>query len=436
MYPLTPLKVYALDRALRDPLCTARLERLLAAIGRTRADVTVITSEDLPAVTRELSALWPPERTPPGRVRPYLRPLVFTTLDLGFDRPDLKPLLERCAPGTPPSMLEHIFGQFTTVLDYHPHGRDQENDCVCWPTFNFGTMAGCPHGCLYCGDGRAGKFIAVGLNLEEYMEKVIGPVIEQYPWSRVFRMMLHGDLITFEPEYGLHDLFARKLAEYEGRFGNFHTSSANVEWLADLPHRDRLIGVFSVTCEAVARDIAPGSAPAIARIEAARKCQGIGIPVRFKFKPVIPVRNWREEYARIIEQMLKRTDPECVGFGLYMWNTCESLTRSLSPELLDPECLNAARNAADKMKGNVCGPFPHETRKQIYRFLIGEVRRWNKDTLLFISTESREMWDELKDELGQDPRRFFCACSSVAVPGRRLALSSAFRYSTYHPSPL
>ena len=56
--------------------------------------------------------------------------------------------------------------------------------------------------------------------------------------------------------------------------------------------------------------------------------------------------------------------------------------------------------------------------------------------LLYVSTETREMWDELKDELGQDPRCYVCGCSSVAVPGRRLGLSPGFRFSTYSPTPV
>ena len=71
----------------------------------------------------------------------------------------------------------------------------------------------------------------------------------------------------------------------------------------------------------------------------------------------------------------------------------------------------------------------------IYRFSIEQVRRSDKDVLLYVSTETREMWDELKDELGQDPRAYVCACNSVAVPGRKLNLSDACRYSTYSPTP-
>jgi len=431
------MKIYALDRVFDDPPCVTRLERMVAALEKTPDDVVRITDESLPDVVGELHELWPPEEVPPGHVRSYMRPLVFTTMDLSYKRPDLKPLISRCPKGTKLGDLERIFGHMPAAIDQHPHERDRNDNVVCWPTYNFGTMMGCPHGCLYCGAGRTGKFIAIALNLEDYMEKVVGPVVEENPWNKVFRMILNGaDLITFEPEYGLHDLFTRKLAEYEGRYGHFHTTSPNVEWMADLPHRDRLVGVWSTSCEAGARDFEPGTGRAIDRVEAGRKCQEMGIPARYKFKPVIPVCNWREEYASTIEQMLKRSDPESIGFCLYRGNTYDSMSKTLPVDLLDSQCVDAAREAAGEMKGAKAGPFPHHVRAEIYRFFISEIRRWDKDVLLYVSTETREMWDELKDELGQDPRSYVCACGSAAVPGRRLALSPAFRYSTYHPTPL
>jgi hypothetical protein len=436
MYKLTPIKVYMLDRVQDDPRCVTRMERILSAINLDSKDVVCITEDNLPEVATELRNLWPPETVPEGYIRSYMRPLVFTTQELGHRR-DLKPLLRKCPEGTPLSFLNNIYGYMTNAVDQHPHQRDQQDNCVCWPTFNFGTMIGCPHGCLYCGSGRGGKFLTIGLNLEDYMEKVVGPVIETYPWNKVFRMILNGaDLMAFEPEYGLFDLFTRKLAQYEDRYGHFHTGGANVEWLADLPHKDRLVGVWSTTCDFVARNIEPGSGPAAERFKAGGKCQDMGIPARYKFKPIIPVVNWQEEYAKAIEQALTFSKPESIGFCMYIWNTYDSLVNTIPQEYLDPECLEAAREASDKMKGLRSGPFPHETRAEIYRFMINEVRKWDKDVLLYVSTETREIWNELKDELGQDPRTYICACSSVAVPGKRLSLSPGFKYSTYHPTPV
>ena len=193
--------------------------------------------------------------------------------------------------------------------------------------------------------------------------------------------------------------------------------------------------MWSTSCETVARDLEPGSPSAIDRIEAGRKCQEMGIPVRYKFKPIIPIRNWREEYASIIEQALKRSNPESIGFCVIMWMDMASLLNRLDANLLDTEYVDAARAASEQLEGSKTGPFPHHVRAEIYRFLINEARRWDKDVLLYLSTESREMWDELKDELGQDPNSYICACSSVAVPGGRSALSPDLRYSTYSPTP-
>ncbi|MBT7165149.1 MAG: hypothetical protein HN849_29685 [Victivallales bacterium] len=435
MYALTPLKVYVLDRALENAACVDRMERMLAAMDLGRGDVTTITAANLPAVAAEIGGLWPPAQTPAGQICAYTRPIIFTTIDMHQNRTDLGPLLARCAPGTSTDLIGAIYGQMGAPIDQHPHERDRRENCVCWPTYNLGTVRGCSHGCLYCGAGRAGKYLAIGLNLEEYMEQVVGPVIEYYPWNRVFRMILSGDPITLEPEYGLHDLFSRKLAEYSDRYGHFHTGSANVEWLADLPHKDRLVGVWSVPCETVARQLEPGSASAFERIEAGRKCNEMGIPVRYKLKPIIPVRNWREEYAELLKQAVTVSRPESIGFCLYIWNSLESMTATLPIDLLDPECLAAVREAAPSMEGVRTGPFPHATRKMIYQHMIREVRRWDKDVKLYLSTETREMWDELADELGQDPRTYVCGCSSVAVPGGGLGINPGLKYSTYCPTP-
>lgn len=436
MYPLVPLKVFVLERVYQDKRCTARLEKILKSLSPC-PEPTVITEKNLPEVAERLLKLWPPANPPAGIPVSFTRPLVFTTMELAWPRPSLKPLLEKCPAGVSLGQLELIYGHLTTAIDQHPHNRDQENDCVCWPTYNFGTIAGCSHGCLYCGDGRSGKFLSVALNLEEIMEKVVQPIIEANPWNKVFRMILSGaDLITFEPEYGLFDLFTRTLACYPDRYGYFHTSSSHVSWMADLKHKDRLIGVWSVSCQTVAEKIELGTGKATDRFDAAKICQEMGIPVRYKFKPVIPVKNWQEEYTAAIDYALKTTSPESIGFCLYIWNTFDSMASTLPLELLDAACVEAARQAKEEMKGKRCGPFPHETRKEIYRFLIQETRKRSKNVLLYLSTETREMWDQLKKELGQDPRFYICGCGSLAIPGRRLALNPGLRYSTYHPTPV
>ncbi len=436
MYTLHPLKVFVFDRVYEDKLCVRRLDRILNGLANS-PEVTVFNDGDIPDVVAELENFPSSVNITSQIPGTFTRPLVFTTMQFRSPGFDFMKLQEKYPSDITRRYLKLISGYMTTAIDQHPHMRDRENNCVCWSTYNFGTIAGCSHGCLYCGEGREGKFLTIALNLEEVMEKIVRPIIENNPWSRVFRMILSGaDLVTFEPEYGLFEIFAETLSCYPDRYGYFHTSSSNVDWLADVKHRDRLIGVWSVSCETVAKKFEPGTGRYTDRFDAAKKCQDMGIPVRYKFKPVIPVKNWRQEYASAIEYALKKTEPESIGFCVYMWNDYDSMVSKLPVDLLDQEFVEGAKDSAEQMKGKVYGPFPHEIRKKIYQHLIQEVRRHSREVLLYLSTETREMWDELKDELGQDPRSYICGCGSLAIPGRKLAINPGLRYSTYHPTPI
>ena len=434
MYSLKPLGLFMHERVAGDPDALARAERIVAAVGRGMDEVVSFGDDSVGEVAAELQRLWPPQSVPEGQGETYLRPLVFTMQRWGDAVVDLEPVLERCPEGTPPTMVRNLLGQFEPVRHTHPREDDQAKGYVCWPTMDFGTMTGCPHGCLYCNEGREGKFIAIGANMEAYVEELVGPTIEATPWQRCFRMIGWGaDHLSFEPENGLIDLFTRKVAEYD-RYAYFHSGGTNVDWIADLPRRDRLIGVWSVTCDGVQRLVEPGAGPAVGRFEAAAKCVAMGVPARLKFKPIIPIRNWREEYAAAIEAMCRIVKPESIGMCLFIWNSYEQMCRKLGADRLDPELVAAARDAQAEMEGSQVAPFPHEARAMVYRFFIEQIRKWDTDVPLYVSTETREMWDELKDELGQDPRAYVCGCSSVAVPGRRLKLCDELRYSTYSPT--
>lgn len=432
MYPLQPLKVYAPESIQDDPRQVARMERMLAAVTPADGNVVWINDANIGDVARELVTLWAEAEKPADVPAGYLRPLLFTKLSVAEEPQPMDDVMARLGEGVPEGVINHILGNFRPIQEYHRYANDYQQNRVCWPTWDFGTMVGCPHGCRYCGFGKSGAYITVATNLEEYMDVVVPRTIAQFPWQKCFRMIgWSGDEITLEPEHGTFELFLKKLAEHD-RYGYFHSAGANVDWIADLPNRERLIGIFSITTETIARDIEKGTGHAFDRFDAGRKLNEMGVSVRYKFKPTIPIRNWREEYARAIEYALNVSEPESLGFGVIMWMSLEAVGQRLDGlEMLDPEFVKAAQDAAEEMEGNVVAPFPHHVRKEIYQHLIREARKWSKDVKLFLSTESREMWDELKDELGQDPRAFLCGCSPVAPPGGKLTMTQGCPYSTY-----
>ena len=430
MYALKPTKLYMLDTLQDNGDAMARIERMVAATGGSLDDVRVFSRGGAYDVAREIRE-WPPDDLPSDIPVQHQRPWAFTRLVTNGDEADQDPLLVECPEGVDKGTVRQLLGYIDPVRNYHVPEKDAEENMVCWPTKDFGVMEGCPHGCLYCGAGRAGRFFSIGANIEQYVDEVVGPTAEATPQQRCFRMIGWGaDIITFEPEYRVFEPYLAKLAEHD-RYGYFHTGSDNVDWIADLPNRDRLIGIWSLACGAMARDIEPGSPSDIDRIEAGRKCREMGIPARYKLKPMIPIRNWREEYSNTIRELITRAQPETVGFCVIMWQTVDQLKSIIDPDLLDPDYLRAAEEAAEEMAGVKTGPYPHHVRAEIYRYLIGEVRKWDREIPIFMSTESREMWADMADEIGQSPRMFACGCNPVQVPGPEMRVSKELPHSTY-----
>ncbi len=433
MYPLAPHKAYVHKRVDEQPHWRARVERVLDGCSR-RPEVVRYDAESLPQVVEALREPLPPAEA--GVPQGYTRALVFTVQELketAEEMPDVSDLVARCGDESE-AIVRRLLGHTPTVINHHPRCKDHETDLVCWPTYDFRTVHGCPHECQYCGAGKNGTYIALGVNLEEYVEKVVPEIVAKHSWQHCFRLL--GDVAeqaVFEPEYGAFELFNEKLAELD-RFLYFHSAGDNIDWAADLPHPDRLIGVFSVTCDYVARELEKGSGSYTARFDAMGRLNKLGIPVRPKFKPIIPVKNWRAENARAIEEMFARSRPESVGLCVIMWNTVDWLVENIGEAHLDPELLAAAREAAPVMKDVRTGPYPHAARKEIYRHFIAEIRKHDTEVPVYLSTESRQMWDELEGELGQDKRAFFCGCSPVGLPGRKLKLSEDCPCSTYVPA--
>lgn len=427
MYRLDPKAVYVHDRVKEDSRAVQRMERMLSAMGVSRESVTTIRDDDIPDLIRDKQ--WESVRVRQGKLDGYLpRVMVFTAMHTDGDgKAAADAMMKRCPQGTPRTFVERLLGYHWLTLG-HPKECDVKNNEVCWSAYEFNTLDGCPHGCRYCGGGQV---INAAVNLEEIIAKLVDPVLQKNPWQKAFRNNTQSsDTICFEPEYELTELLARRFAEYGDRYVIVHTKSANVDHLLDLDVRKSIICVWSTTCDTVSRQLEPGTATASERIEAARKCQEAGMAVRFKYKPIIPIKNWREEYAANIKEMFEKTRPEIVTLCVVRWMGYEEFRQVFDTSGLDPAFVAAAEAASGQLKGPE-PPFPREVREEIYRFFIREIRRWDPKVPISISTETREMWDALADLLGCDGRNYLCGCGPQCVPGPRFDRSGGARTGNY-----
>jgi len=425
VYPLTLNRVYFSERVERDKRAWERMNKMAKAIGLSTSALIKITDAELPDIVAENN--WQNAWIPQGMRKEQKKiDLVFNAFKFNNDERQVEQTLKSCPSGTPRELVKSLLGYCTPVYLSHSRIYDKKVNCVCWSENEFITIEGCPHGCKYC---PAGQLININLNLEDFIEKVVIPTLKQNAWQKCFRCnTTASDTICFEPEYGLHELVTRKFAEFRDKYLYIHTKSANVDFIKDLKYRNRIIMVWSITSDRVSREIESGTATALERVEAARKCQEMGIPIRYKFKPIIPLSNWRQEYSAIIEEMFRRTNPEAVGFCVLMWMDAERFHKIFNPAMFDPLYISRMEESKEEMKGISTGPFPHDVRKEIYQFFINEIRKRQKSVPLFISTESREMWDDLKNLLGVSPSKFICGCGPVCLPGPRLAKTATSTY--------
>ena len=422
MYPLEPDSIYAHEALRPNPDAMERMQRFLSSMGRSEADVDWYAPEDAVRVSSEVAAWNPDKDVPNWKLR---QPIVFTRFITDGAEAEHDPIVKNRPEDVPLHSLEYMLGYMPPYTFHHTPEKDAESGMVCWPSKFLGSVAGCSHGCVYCGTGRGGKSLIVALNVREYLDEVIRKIADDSPWQRCFLMIGMGaDMPTIEPEYGLFEDMLNLVSEYEDRYVHFHTNGDCVDWVENLTHRDRLIGVWSLCSNEAAAVLEPCAPSASSRIDAMAKLCEWGVPVRVKMKPVLPVRGWRESYAKCVEELLTKTTPETFGFTCLIWNTYERLEKTLDTDLLDPTFVEAARDAQEEMKDSRHGPFPHEKRAELYRFLIGEARKYDPKIPLFISTETTEMWDDLSAELGQNPRKFFCGCNPVQGPGPRYVHST------------
>ena len=415
MYPMTPPAVFVSDRVLDDE---PGLKRLRAFMRATAAPAwTVVRDEEIPAMLDR--PVWRRTRGRAGARDSLFDPVFFFhtfRFDGGPD--DARRRIAAANPGFDAAGLaDHFLGY--RHFSWFNSGQDADDikPCpahVCRPCWRLNVSPGCPHECAYCG---LTGFMVAGLNMEEYLRR-LDRLMAAHPWQLTYLVDDASDVLACEPELDLFGPMVRFFGEKPDRYLIAHTKSANVDFLRDLPHGGKTIMCYSLSARTQSARLERVAGTTSERIEAARRCQTWGMPVRFKFKPIIPVRDWRDEARAMIREVFERTRPDNLSMTVLMWMGFDDLASCIDLDLLDPRFVDAARRAAaSEWEHPRLRPFPHEVRREIYEFYLREVRAIDKDVPLTLSTESLDMWKDLGPALGVRPGNYVCGCGPCAVPG-------------------
>jgi len=350
MYSVNPQRVFALKRVMDDPRCVERMNRMLAGMGRGPGSVTLIEDAELPGIIRERS--WVVD-TRQGAVDNSADPdIVFSTFTWPSKEEKAKvlesQLYKDCLDafrlgGGPvsyggPKNAQALLG----CIDHFHYERRPEwkPEHVCWSLHDLHSAWGCLHRCKYC---PRGMLYIIMLNVEEFIDHC-DMLMAEHPWQKVFRYDVEQDSLPLEPEYGASRLLVEHYAELEDKYLILFSKSANVDFLLDLDHKGHTIMLWTLSSHEVSRRIEPNTGTMEERIEAARKCQEAGYAVRFKCKPVIPLKGWREQTTHMLETLFSRVKPDNISMEvLFFQGGVEEMDRVLGLDTFDDEIVGACK---------------------------------------------------------------------------------------------
>ena len=61
-----------------------------------------------------------------------------------------------------------------------------------------------------------------------------------------------------------------------------------------------------------------------------------------------------------------------------------------------------------------------DVRQAIYEHYLAEIRRWDADVPVCLSTENFRMWDRMAPKLGVTATRYVCGCGPQSTPGKKV----------------
>ena len=406
MLPLSASKVLIVDGVEDDPRMRERAGRLRSGIAAD--EVRHVSDEELSEIAeRELTGL--------GRhgMRADIEPVVIFNRFRFDDSEDEERHRIEAFPALNVSKLNG-YGGFEW-RDSGSAGYRETTGLVCQPAWQLHTIVGCHFRCAYC---HLGWFLNVMLNMEEFVSR-LDECLAGCPTQTLFQYDNHTDTVCFEPEYGGARLLIEYFAGKPGRALELYVGkSEHVDFLLDYDHRGHTVCCWSLGGRSQCEEFEKGSASMEGRIEAVRKCQEAGYPVRVRFSPIIPVRGWRDELREMIELLFAAARPDVITFETIRFLDYAQMRELFDLDLLDGDFVLTMQQAQGKPHGQGC-EMPDDYRRHVYQFVIAELERVSPRTPYAFCREKRDLWEHFADDFarhGQHPDDYVCNCGPYSAP--------------------
>ena len=279
---------------------------------------------------------------------------------------------------------------FIKLFDRTPPG------VVCPHFYILSHANGCPHDCHYCYLKLSLRYIerpVIFSNVDDLRRETAEFLTSLIP--SVVSCGSLSDGLAYDPITRLTKHLIPLFARQTRHTLLFVTKSANIHNLLDLESAPRVVVSFSVNSETVARALEKGAPPVSERLAAALKLRDAGWRIRIRLDPLLPLPNWHNDYAAIIED-INALQPEIVTLlGFFYFPGILQYVRE------SRHIFSLAREVGVDGRYRVA----HPIRLAMYRFCIERLRC----PALGLCKETLQMYADL----GRDPRHVTCNCGTL-----------------------
>ena len=288
---------------------------------------------------------------------------------------------------------------------------------------------GCPFKCQWCFLQQTYRgmqpFMAVHVRYKDIM-KIITRRLEKSSKIVVFN---NGELQdSLALEHLTHS--GQTFIPFFGRLQNGRlfmlTKSDNVKSLLGLAHNGHTILAWSLNAPEVSQEFEIGAASFERRLNAAKRAQEAGYPVRIRLDPIVPVPDWERKYAAAIKRIFEQVKPERITLGTLRFESAfvrnrESIIGQRHPgsRLLDEMAQmipmlapmpvptgKRDKEGRPKMKISVGKmSYPENLRIKLFRTAITEIRKYFGGPIA-LCKEVVGVWYAV----GLNPRQCECVC--------------------------
>ena len=268
-------------------------------------------------------------------------------------------------------------------------------DQVCCNYFVVNFASNCPMDCSYC---YLQEYLADNSQLKVFSN--VGDLIDEA--DQVFkkhRAMFFRvgtgeitDSLAMEPLIGMAGELIPYFAEQPNVLLELKTKSDHVDSLLTLNPKGHIVVSWSVNPQAVIDRDETGTASLSERLAAARRCQEAGYRLGFHFDPMIEYSGWEADYESMLDEVFATVDRHRISWlSLGVLRNTPGLKRAMRERFPRSALMSGEQVLCPDGKLRYFQPL----RVEMYRKMIGWIRRFAPTVKIYLCMESKEVWQQV-----------------------------------------